>query len=794
MLKRSIFFCATFLLVCLLGNVRSSQAEALPGTYQVAGPSVAAQKKAAKKQKKSAPAKPRSAEPEKPKEPWQLPMKVVLVRASFTGCEPNCPEWIMAEGEITGATPAVFRKVLKKIGKRKLPVVISSPGGRVEAAMEIGRMIRKAALPVAVGRTNYHSCSPWEKNCTLPKEAEGYYDGLGYGSDGYCLSACPLILAAGTERLGAGTRIGLHKTRRTWYKEKIYYRETYRIEKGRKKVVSRKEVSRKRTGSFVKDGIDKALRKQLRTYLGEMGTSLSFIDEMEKASFTSMNDLSWTKLQELRLVTSYQAAENLTRSAVCIGAAPAPHCRVRAIKPPADEPMRVVRIRATGACEPLCPEWLAARGRITKETPAQFRMALDAMGEYKLPVMLNAPGGDFDAALEIGRMIRARGLITAVAASRLDGCGSTAAICGDSLPSLLASPGRLVTWGSCERECFFVLAGGVQRYAALAAGSAFPPPASLVTAQRGKTAAAIAEDYLREMSVSSDLLVKARRATAEKPLRFNPDDLWNLALGTKRGTPFFLTDLIACKGTSPLPNCIYRTASPTEAPAGEATVARIRQAENCEPNCAEWIMLRGRITPDTYQRFAALLEQTGAAKLPIMIDSPGGDLDASMEIGRLIRKKRLVVAVAASVPIGCRPDDKTCGANSGSPLPYRAYLVRTAKCDEECLFILAGGVVRMTKWLTSAAVPPMAAFSTRQQGKEAAEVIEKYLDEMSVSGVLVKKSIDVKGPLPVILTPSDLMLYHLGNDSSGPDSIAGNASCRSSSAATSCVFRSEPSG
>lgn len=752
-------------------------------------------KKNTKKPAKQKSAKQKTAVPEKPKQPWELPMKVVLVRGSFTGCEPNCPEWIMAEGEITDGTPAVFRKVLKQAGNRKLPVIISSPGGRINAAMDIGRMIRKAKLPVAVGSTYYHGCSPWEKSCTLPKEAGGLYDGVGYGGNGFCFSACPLILAAGSERLaGTGVQVGLHEARQTWYREKIFYRETYRIVNGRKKVTSRKEVSRKRVGTFFKDGIDKGLRKRLLAYLRDMGVSAGFVDEMEKAPFTSINNLGQAKLIELQLVTSNDGAEKLTRSAVCKAAFPAPNCRMRTVEAPPPEPMRIVRMRASGSCEPLCPEWLAAGGRITKDTPAQFRSALGAMGAQKLPIVINSSGGDFDAAVEIGRLIRGSGLMTVVAATHSDGCDGSSKDCNTEHLASLPVEGRFETSGTCERECLFLLAGGVQRYAALAAGSAFAPPASLVTAQRDKTGAAIAEDYLREMSVSADLIAKARLATVEKPLRVNSEDLWKLGLGTRRGAPFFLADLVACKGTSPLPNCIYRTAPPTETRTGEGTVARMRQAESCEPNCAEWIMLRGIITQDTYQRFAALLKQAGTAKLPIMIDSPGGDLDAAMEIGRLIRQKRLVVVVAASVPIDCSPDDKTCGANSGSPLPYRAYLVRAAKCEEECLFILAGGVVRMTKWLTSAAVPPMAAFSTRQKGKAAAEVIASYLDEMSISNSIVKKSIDAKGPLPVILTSSDLMLYRLGNNASDPDSIAGGASCRSSSATAHCVFRSEPNG
>ncbi|TIV22294.1 MAG: hypothetical protein E5V90_34440, partial [Mesorhizobium sp.] len=40
-------------------------------------------------------------------------MRFVVVRSSATGCEPNCPEWISAEGTIEAGTPALFRRLLK---------------------------------------------------------------------------------------------------------------------------------------------------------------------------------------------------------------------------------------------------------------------------------------------------------------------------------------------------------------------------------------------------------------------------------------------------------------------------------------------------------------------------------------------------------------------------------------------------------------------------------------------------------------------------------------------------------
>src|SRR5690348_1002266 len=61
------------------------------------------------------------------------PMRFVIVRSHEAGCEPNCPQWISAEGEVTPQTPALFKKFLKQVGKNRLPVLINSLGGDVEA-------------------------------------------------------------------------------------------------------------------------------------------------------------------------------------------------------------------------------------------------------------------------------------------------------------------------------------------------------------------------------------------------------------------------------------------------------------------------------------------------------------------------------------------------------------------------------------------------------------------------------------------------------------------------------------
>jgi hypothetical protein len=91
-----------------------------------------------------------------------------------------------------------FVRVFKEMGDKRLPVIIQSPGGDVQAALAIGRLIRSKKLDLAVGRTAFLRCLPGQKNCQAPK---GGYRGMAYSTYAVCASACPLVLAAGAERL-----------------------------------------------------------------------------------------------------------------------------------------------------------------------------------------------------------------------------------------------------------------------------------------------------------------------------------------------------------------------------------------------------------------------------------------------------------------------------------------------------------------------------------------------------------------------------------------------------------------
>jgi len=136
-------------------------------------------------------------------------MQFFVVRSDAQGCEPTCPEWISAQGSIDAKTPALLKRLLTTLAGRKLPIVVSSTVGDADAAMAVGRMIRKSGLSVAVARTSFVGCRPDQKDCTANVGKGARYIGSASSWGASCHSVCPLMLAGGVTRLaGKGASLG----------------------------------------------------------------------------------------------------------------------------------------------------------------------------------------------------------------------------------------------------------------------------------------------------------------------------------------------------------------------------------------------------------------------------------------------------------------------------------------------------------------------------------------------------------------------------------------------------------
>ncbi|WP_156970936.1 hypothetical protein [Beijerinckia mobilis] len=121
------------------------------------------------------------------------PMEFHLVpRTSLTGCSADCRIVVM-EGDITDATPDAFLEFMQAHGLKHGPqpiVYIHSNGGKVMAAMELGKIFRHFGVTAVVGR----------------------FQGNGKISGAHCYSACVYALMGARKRvIPLESELGLHR-------------------------------------------------------------------------------------------------------------------------------------------------------------------------------------------------------------------------------------------------------------------------------------------------------------------------------------------------------------------------------------------------------------------------------------------------------------------------------------------------------------------------------------------------------------------------------------------------------
>lgn len=514
-------------------------------------------------------------------------MRFVVVRSYAPGCEPICPEWISAEGSIEAGTPALFKRTLKALGGRKLPIVVDSPGGNVDAALALGRLIRKNKLDIAVGKTWFIGCQSDEKDCRDNEGKGARYFGNPFASSAICNSACPLMFAGGIRRVvGEWAFLGVHQITTTYIRTKLQYRTTYRVVGGKKKILNTKIISRKNAGSYKTYEMSKAVEKRLAAYLNEMGVGQGVLETMKETAASDIQQLEPQEMLQMKLVTSLDSLDLLTAGSIC-NANPLPaNCRDvtppgKKTKQPANavttearanpvtpvEPetvkqesgggdMRFALVRGRSfLCDPDCPEWISAEGTITLGTPERLRQLLDTVGDRRLPVVISSPGGDVLGALATGRLIRERKLDVAVAGTDFVGCVPEEANCKAEGGVYVGLTNDAV--GACDSACAMVLAGGVRR---LVGPQARLSVHSLGLEQKVRT-------YLEDMAVGPALFVAMQSGSSDRQLE--PDMMLKVGLTTGRQTVDELTGATICKSTPRPENCrvLPAPSAQAEAPA-----------------------------------------------------------------------------------------------------------------------------------------------------------------------------------------------------------------------------------
>ncbi|TPM89692.1 hypothetical protein [Mesorhizobium sp. B2-1-3A] len=494
------------------------------------------------------------------------PMRFAVVRSNAPGCEPNCPEWISAEGTIDAGTPSLLKRTLKALKGRQLPVVVNSPGGNVDAAVTLGQMIRKNKLDIAVGTTVFSGCEPQMKNCRDNQGKGAEYFGMAYDSGAMCNSACPLMFSGGVRRVvGDFAYLGVHQVTTTYRREKLLYRTTYRIVNGKKKIISTKVVSRKNAGSYKTYEMSKAVEKRLSAYLQGMGIGEGVFTTMKNTPASEIHQLVLENMLRMNLVTSLDSVELFTGGAICKANPMPANCReipadkeatpanlpTAQAKPtlaapveattPKEADMRFVLVRGSNPlCNPDCPEWISAEGSITAQTPEKLRQALDAIAGRRLPIVINSQGGDVESALAAGRLIRERKLDVVVAHTDFADCDPSAeCLAKDGVHSGLT----IESESECASACPIMVAGGVRRF--------IGPAVRLSVSSVGLGDKVKA--YLEEMAIGPGLFAAMQLSSSKRQLYQQAILKFGLATGPQSADE--LTGATICRSVPRPDNC-----------------------------------------------------------------------------------------------------------------------------------------------------------------------------------------------------------------------------------------------
>jgi hypothetical protein len=214
-----------------------------------------------------------------------VPMTFFIARGAPNICGPGCSEWIVGEGDFGVGSAAQFRALLSRLGKQKLPVFFHSPGGLVEEALTIGRLMREKGMISGVGRTKPEGCSDekQKKECDELKKSGKKLDADLLTSAGGCSSACVYALLGGKTRMvSPGARIGVHAAQSV----NIANKQVKMVD------VTKKSAERQRADR-------QRFREKLRIYVREMGTNVQLVDVAEGVPHEKIHYLTRNQIAEL---------------------------------------------------------------------------------------------------------------------------------------------------------------------------------------------------------------------------------------------------------------------------------------------------------------------------------------------------------------------------------------------------------------------------------------------------------------------------------------------------------------
>ncbi|MDA9496557.1 hypothetical protein XI05_03220 [Bradyrhizobium sp. CCBAU 11357] len=150
-----------------------------------------------------------------------------------------------------------------------------------------------------------------------------------------------------------------------------------------------------------------------------------------------------------------------------------------------------------------------------------------------------------------------------------------------------------------------------------------------------------------------------------------------------------------------LPGALHAEAAPTEK-AGFASRLTIYLAKGppdaCGPGCDRWIAVEGEIDREAALRIRRFLAAVKDLQRPIYLHSPGGNVEQSYAIGRLLRSRKAIARVGRTIATACAAGtqvDAAClklkNANGEVEAELTTY---RAMCNSACGYVFLGATSR----------------------------------------------------------------------------------------------------
>ena len=150
-----------------------------------------------------------------------------------------------------------------------------------------------------------------------------------------------------------------------------------------------------------------------------------------------------------------------------------------------------------------------------------------------------------------------------------------------------------------------------------------------------------------------------------------------------------------------LPSTLGAQAAPAEQAglASRLTIYLAKGSPNaCGPGCDRWIAIEGEIDREAARRIRRFLAAVKDLQRPIYLHSPGGNVEQSYAIGRLLRSRRAIARIGRTIPTACaagKQADAACLKIKNARGEVEAELTtQRAMCNSACGYLFLGATSR----------------------------------------------------------------------------------------------------